>query len=132
MRFRLLTLIDITRTDARRGDDIRSQKQQQNYLTALQTISLRSNPVVNSRPVVETMNVKDLGFGKAFKGEHRVWKLNFDFESESHSLELLKKDFDLVPVITELDETVKLKNSAFLTNGNDERNIIFLKLEDFD
>lgn len=132
MRFRLLTLIDITRTDSRRGDDVRSQKQQQNYLTALQTISLRSNPIVNSRPVSEVMNVKDLGFGKAFKGDHRVWKLNFEFESESHSLDFLKYDFDLVPVITDLDETIKLKNSAFLTNGNDERNIVFLNLDDSD
>lgn len=132
MRFKLLTLIDITKTNARKGDDVRLQRQQQNYLTALQTISLRSNPIVNTSPTVDEIDIKGIGFGPAFSGKQRVWKLNFEFESESHALEFLKEDFDLVPVITDLDETIKLKNSAFLTNGNRERNTVFLKLDDFE
>jgi hypothetical protein len=132
MRFKLLTLIDITRTDARRGDDPRDQRQQQNYLTALQTISLRSNPVINTYPTVGEQSIKGLGFGEAFNGKQKVWKLNFSFESESHALDFLKDDFDLVPVITDLDESIDLGTKAFLTNGNAERNILFVQLDDFD
>jgi hypothetical protein len=132
MRFKLLTLIDITRTDARRGDDPRDQRQQQNYLTALQTISLRSNPVINTYPTVEEQSIIGLGFGDAFNGTQKVWKLNFSFESESHALDFLKDDFDLVPVITDLDESIDPNTKAFLTNGNVERNIVFVQLDDFD
>jgi hypothetical protein len=132
MRFKLLTLIDITRTDARRGDDPRDQRQQQNYLTALQTISLRSNPVINTYPTVEEQSIIGLGFGDAFNGKQKVWRLNFSFESESHALDFLKDDFDLVPVITDLDESIDPNTKAFLTNGNVERNIVFVQLDDFD
>ena len=132
MRFKLLTLIDITRTDARRGDDPRDQKQQQNYLTALQTISLRSNPVVNTYPTVEELSIKGLGFGEAFNVKQKVWKLNFSFESESHALEWLKSDFDLVPIIANLDESIDVERKAFLTNGSPDRNTIFVDLGDYD
>lgn len=132
MRFKLLTLMDITQTDARRGDDPRKQKQQQNFLTAMQTISMRSNPIVTSKPTVEETSVSKLGFGDVFKGKHKVWTLNFSFESESHALEWLREDFEMVPVITDLDETIKTDVRAFLTNGSPVRNTVFLKIDDFD
>lgn len=128
MRFRLLTLIDITATGARKGDDYRKQQQQQNYLTAIQTISLRSNPIVQQKPIMKKQNIGKLGFGEDIKGSHCVWELEFAFESESHSLDFLIKDFDLVPVIAGLDETVKLEPIAFLTNGRSNRNTVFLQL----
>lgn len=132
MRFQLLTLIDITRTNARRGDDPFLQKQQQNYLTALQTISLRANPIINTDPQVLTQNVKDLGFGKKFKGEHQVWKLNFEFESEDqHNLENLLNDFNFVPVIQGLHETATFSDAAFITKSEDNKNVIFHKLGNF-
>jgi hypothetical protein len=132
MRFQLLTLIDITRTNARRGDDPFLQRQQQNYLTALQTISLRANPIVNTGPQVSIQNIKDLGFGKVFKGEHQIWKLNFEFESEGqHSLENLLNDFNFVPIIHGLHETAKFNDAAFITKSDDNRNVIFHKLSDF-
>lgn len=132
MRFQLLTLIDITRTNARRGDDAFLQKQQQNYLTALQTISLRANPIINSVPTVTKQNLKDLDFGKKFKGEHQVWKLNFEFESaDQHSVENLINDFNFVPIIKGLYETAVFDDAAFITKSDDSRNIIFRNLGDF-
>ncbi len=128
MRFRLLTLIDITNTGARKGDDYRKQQQQQNYLTAVQTISLRSNPIIHQKPTVKKQSVSNLGFGEDIKGSHCVWTLDFEFESESHNLDLLIKDFDLVPVISGLDETAKLEPCAFLTNGRSNRNTVFIQL----
>lgn len=128
MRFRLITLVDITKTGARRGDDPRKQKQQQNFLTALQTISLRSNPIVDQAPTIKKQSVKGLGFGKDITGKHYVWSLDFEFESESHSYDFLLNDFDLVPVISNLDETIVLDPSAFLTNSATSRNTIFIEI----
>lgn len=131
MRFQLLTLVDITRTNARRGDDPYLQKQQQNYLTALQTISLRANPIISSPPVCEEKSIKGLGFGSAYTGKQRVWRLNFSFESEEqHNLEYLVQDFNYVPIIDNLDETAKFGDAAFITASNNT-NIVFVKLEDF-
>ena len=82
MRFELITLIDITETGARRGEDMRECQQQQNFLTLFQTISLRANPIVKRSPKVEKCNIGNLGFGKKYKGTHRVWSWTFEFEGE--------------------------------------------------
>lgn len=124
----MLTLIDITETKARKGDDFYKQKQQQNYLTAYQTMSMRANPTINKSPVVKEIAVKDFDFGSDFKGKQKAWELEFEFESEGqHSLDFLKNDFDLVPVISDLDESVTLKIQAFMTNGSSQRNTLFFK-----
>jgi hypothetical protein len=133
MRFQLLTLVDITRTNARRGDDPYLQKQQQNYLTALQTISLRANPIINSAPACEEKSVEGLGFGSEYTGKQRVWRLNFGFESEEqHNLEYLLNDFNYVPIINNVDETIQFVNAAFITTSAKHTNIVFLKPKDFD
>lgn len=132
MRFQLLTLVDITRTNARRGDDPYLQRQQQNYLTALQTISLRANPVINTAPACEEKSVKGLGFGSKFTNKQRVWRLNFSFESnEQHNIDYLLQDFNHVPIIDKLSETAIFKDAAFITNSSEHTNIVFVKLEDF-
>lgn len=131
MKFKLLTLVDITKTDARRGDQSNLYKQQQNFFSVVQTISLRANPVINRDPACEKQPVKGLGFGSAFTGEQLVWILPFEFEqASSHSIELLKQDFDMVPFINGLDETVKFKESAFMTNDSRKTNIVFVELKE--
>ena len=127
MRFQLYTLIDITETGARKGDNEKKQKQQQNFLTVVQTISLRCNPIINHKPIIKNVAVDQFQFGSAVSGVHQVWTLDFEFETEAHSLELLEHDFDLVPVISELDETINLKTSAFFTKDTESKNIIFKK-----
>jgi hypothetical protein len=131
MRFELKTLIDITETGARRGEDTHQYNQQQNFLTLFQTISLRANPIVRRKPTVEKCNISNLGFGKKYKGTHRVWSWTFDFESEDqHSLELLENDITLVPIITKLDETVKIDVGAFITKDEQTTNITFSVVDD--
>jgi hypothetical protein len=127
MRFRLKTLIDITETGARKGEDPLQYKQQQNFLIALQTISMRANPIANRSPTVENLDsLGGLSFGNKYKGPNRVWTLDFEFESENqHSLEMLLEDFNLVPVISQLTETVKLDNSVFITKDSKSKNIVF-------
>ena len=99
----LTTLVDITETKARRGDDKFKLGQQANYMTMLQTAGLRINP----NPISLKHNkddVKGLGFGTAFNGKQSYWTFKFNFETEAGlNLDLLQQDFDLVPVLSGLE-----------------------------
>lgn len=131
MIFELRTLIDITETGARRGDDPKQQQQQQNFYTTLQTISLRANPTVHRSPKSENTQIKNMGFGSKHTGKHQVWSWRFSFEqADSHNIEFLKNDFDMVPVIAGLNETVQLENAAFVSTDNEFRNIVFFVYDD--
>ena len=128
MRFKIHTLVDITETGARRGEGD-AYKQQQNYMTVLQTVGLRSNP---SNVKVSTANtaIGNLGFGKKYKGQQSMWTFDFDIEYEAgHSIELLTKDFDMVPFISGLEETAKFERSIFYTQDLDLTNIIFEEID---
>ena len=129
MRVTLTTVIDITETNARRHDDKLARDQQANYLTMLQTVGLRVQP----KPVLCDVNVgdvSDFGFGSAISGKQRYWQFEFEHDYAGAVTEqTLADDFDLVPIITGLNETALINNSAFRTKDNNERNIIF-KLSD--
>lgn len=128
MRFAIHTLIDITETQARRGEGT-AYKQQQNYMTVLQTIGLRCNPSNVSVSKKET-SIGNLGFGKKYKGRHSMWTFDFDIEYESgHSVDLLIIDFDMVPFISGLDETIDFEKSIFYTQNPELTNIIFKELD---
>jgi hypothetical protein len=130
MRFELKTLVDITETGARRGEDQQQYHQQQNYLTLFHTISLRANAIVKRSPVCEKINIDHMGFGKKYHGLHTVWSLTFEYESEdSHSTELLNRDCNLVPVITQLNETATFDPAAFMTADPDLINIFFQNID---
>lgn len=127
MRFKLYTLIDITETGARRGDDARMVKQHQNYLTAVQTIGIRANPEITKKPFVQQMQLSKLNFGSEYKGLKNVWCLEFNFGlNQTHSTELLESDFDFVPVIGDLDESIKPEDWVFRSTDPKYKNIIFV------
>tara|TARA_Y200000002_G_scaffold350992_1_gene328710 strand:- start:598 stop:990 length:393 start_codon:yes stop_codon:yes gene_type:complete len=121
----LTTLVDVTETKARRGDDKFRLSQQANYMTMLQTAGLRINPnPVSLKQYTKELN--GLGFGTSFTGKQSYWTFKFNFETEAGlNLELLEQDFDLVPVLSGLKETVNFKNSVFRTTDSKEKNIIF-------
>ena len=126
MRFRLYTLVDITETGARRGDDPKAARQQQNFLTVLQTIGLRVNPTYTRSPQTLEDTPVRLGLGKNYKNKQRVWQFDFEIEFEGAlDLDILNSDFNLIPVIDGLDETVKFDNSVFITQNPQKSNIIF-------
>jgi hypothetical protein len=126
MRFRLYTLVDITETGARRGDDPKAARQQQNFLTVLQTIGLRVNPTYAKSPHVLTDLPAKLGLGKHYKGKHSIWQFDFEIEYEGAlDIDMLNSDFNLIPVIDDLDETVKFDKNAFITQDPTYSNIIF-------
>lgn len=114
MRFIMQTLVDITPTGARKGDDPFRSNQHQNYLAALNTISIRANPL-NVNVAVDEVNVTKLPIDA--EGKQKVWTMTFEFESEGqHSIELLVEDLHIVPVIANLENTVDC--NAFLTQGS--------------
>ena len=128
--FRLITLVDITETGARRGEDPLAYRQQQNFLTVLQTIGLRTNIEYTSGPTCITASAKEKSLGSDYKGEQTIWQ--FDFETaapDSLTLDMLNNDFNLIPFISELAETVKFKNPVFSTQNNKICNINFLLLD---
>tara|TARA_B110000858_G_scaffold13498_1_gene13689 strand:+ start:147 stop:539 length:393 start_codon:yes stop_codon:yes gene_type:complete len=130
MKFKLTTIIDITQTLARRGDNKKLVNQQANYNTMIQTIGLRVNINPNSCKV-EVANIKGLGFGDTFKGKHRYWEFTFDVEAEDAlTLDMLVTDFDLVPVITNLDETTLFGTKVFRTKQPNDTNIVFEMIQE--
>ena len=130
MRFRLYTLVDITETHARRGEDPKQFRQQQNFLTVMQTIGLRVNPTYVSAPTVVKDSPSKYNLGTKFKNKQNIWKYAFDIDYEGAlDIDTLNNDFDLIPIITDLDETVKFETANFVTRNLDINNIVF-KLDD--
>jgi hypothetical protein len=124
MRFRIKTLFDITETRCRKGDDPFAVRQQQNYLTILNTIGLRVNPTYINAPTVTDEDAKV--FGSKYKGKQKVWTYTFDVDYESAlDIDTLVSDFDLIPIITNLDETVDIDPAAIRTQDKQLTNIIF-------
>ena len=127
MRFILRTLVDITETGARRGEDPVKYRQQQNFLTIMQTIGMRVNPTYVAAPKVVLEIPNKLGLGSSYKNKQKVWTYTFDIEYEGAlDIETLVNDFDLIPVITGLEETVKFNNAQFITKNDSICNISFV------
>ena len=126
MRFIIHTIVDITETHARRGEDPKQYRQQQNFLTVMQTIGLRVNPTYVKAPEVVKEVPSKLGLGTSYKTKQSVWKYVFDMEYEGAlDIETLVNDFDLIPIITQLDETAEFDNAHFLTKDTAKCNILF-------
>ena len=126
MRFIIHTLVDITETGSRRGEDPKQYRQQQNFLTVMQTIGLRVNPTYVKAPEVVKEVPSKLGLGTSYKTKQSVWKYVFDMEYDGAlDIETLVNDFDLIPIITGLDETADFKNAHFLTKDTALTNITF-------
>jgi len=125
MRFCIKTLFDITETRARKGDDSTAMRQQQNYLTILNTIGLRVNPTYVDEPKTSIQKLK--GFGD-YEGEHCVWTYVFDIDFEGAlDINTMQRDFDLIPIITGLTETVEIIPAVMRTSG-DKTNIIIQEI----
>ena len=126
MRFKLYTLVDITETGARRGEDPKQYRQQQNFLTVMQTIGLRVNPTYIAPPEIVKEVPSKLGLGTSYKSKQSVWKYVFEIEYEGAlDIDTLVNDFDLIPIITQLDETAKFENAHFITKNTALTNISF-------
>ena len=75
-------------------------------------------------------SVNQLGFGSKYKNRQNYWTVTFDNEyTNSITLEELKKDFNLVPIILGLNETAKIETPVFNSIDEEECNIAFQFIE---
>lgn len=126
---KILTLVDITQTMARRGDEQKKVQQQANFMTFTQTAGLRVNPMPLT-VVSKTENIDKLGFGTNHSGKQRYWEYTFEHEYFGGlTKEMLLDDFDLIPVLTGLDETSLINNNVVRTRNDNDRNIVFKLLD---
>ena len=122
-RIHLYTLVDITCTNARRTQDAFKYQQHQNYQSVVQVLSLRGNPIIDSIPKVITP--EDIAFGKAYAPLH-IWKLTFEIGyASSITMDSLIEDFNYIPIIDNLKESVTFKMPMFNTTDKDYKNILF-------
>lgn len=125
MRYEVFSLVDVTETQARFDKNDPDWHRQQNYMTFLQTVGLRANPVIEKGPTPDKISIKDLGFGSKYKGKHNVWRFEFDLDFATIDYDILLKDFNMVPIITGLSETVKFEQPAFITLDDETTNLVF-------
>ena len=119
-RYKIVTLVDITRTNPDRAEtDKLKLSQQANFNSLIQAIGLRSNITWNRDPKKHNGSLPDGIGGKAV---HWIWE--FDVERDEVFLEgndpvaLLVKDLQGVPVIDCLENSADLDPAAFQTRGD--------------
>ena len=131
MRFKALSLIDITKTGVSRNKDAEDQKavaQFANYMTVENCLQLRSNIKILTAPKGKIMDISNLKFGDNYRGEQMVWEFTFEPETpEAISVKTLNEDFSLIPMLTGLDETIKISNGVYITDDEDYTNLLFIK-----
>lgn len=131
MRFKALSLIDITKTGVSRNKDAEDQKavaQFANYMTVENCLQLRSNIKILTAPKGKIMDISNLKFGDNYRGEQMVWEFTFEPETpEAISVKTLNEDFSLIPMLTGLDETINITNGVYITDDEDHTNLLFIK-----
>ena len=125
--YKIITLVDITRTNPGRSEtDKLKINQQANFNSLLQAIGLRTNIDWRRDPEMKTGRLPEPLLGKA---NHWVWE--FDSERE----DVFMKDFDPighlcddlhgVPVINRLNNSEDINPAAFNTLGEHPNNWIY-------
>ena len=125
------TLIDITETKkySSNSKDKKLIEQQANFMTFFQTLCLRHNFMYDKAPTLQKFTEKklrEIGFGTDYKGDHNVWCLELTIDQGNLPPEppILEGDFDLVPVISDLNESIQINNNVFRTTDKKAKNIV--------
>ena len=118
-RYQLTTLVDITRSQAARGDtDLTKQGQQANFNSVVQGIGMRSNIEWNSDPKLHTRRIPN----QTGKANHWIWEFeterDYVFQKGDDPVGLLIDDLHNVPVVAELTNTADIYPAAFQTKGD--------------
>lgn len=129
--YTVYTLIDITDTGVVSPKaDAKGFFQAQNLNTFIQSISLRSQPVLSSVIKIDAQDVSNYEFGSSFTGFHDIWVLKFASETadawnkENNSVYMLEEDFNVAPVHITLDETA-LINPEIVDTSTVNKNTYF-------
>ena len=120
------TLVDITNTGITKfsKEQELARNQQRNWETVLQILNMRTQIFRVEQSVLEKQNLKDYEFGEQYLDTQRVWAFEFDVEFVGV---VPTSDFEQVPVIVGLNETVKPPISLFYTTGIN-KNIYFTQV----
>ena len=118
-RYRIVTLIDITRSQpVREETDKTLLGQQANFNSLLQAIGLRSNVEWWRDPKKHTGRLPEPAVGKA---THWTWEFDCErdegFLQDNDPVYLLVHDLNHVPVITDLENSEDISPAAFQTQG---------------
>ena len=119
LRYQIVTLVDITRTNPSRAEtDQHLLAQQANFNTLLQSIGLRSNVTWDADPKELTGVLPHPLNGKA---NHWIWTFEVErdqvFAKDGDPVGLLLEDLHGVPVIDGLNNTAIVDPAAFQTQG---------------
>jgi hypothetical protein len=126
------TLLDITDTKITRptqGSQL-EYDQYRNFTTLKQCVELRSIISYDHSPNVETVDIKELGFGSKYKGKHTVWTWTFYpdragvYSNNINEIGSLIEDVDGVPIIKKLTETINIDKAIFELKSSSATNTI--------
>ncbi len=124
------TLVDVTNSGVNRPK-LGAEKefnQHRNWTTLLQCIGLRSIINYDSNPAQDQVDIKNLGFGKKYKGKHKIWTFTFatdrsaPYLEEGNPIGLLIRDLDQVPILKNCDETINMSKAVFDLLDESSRN----------
>jgi hypothetical protein len=118
-RYKIITLVDITRSNPDRNDLSRlKQGQQSNFNTLLQTVTLRANIFWNRDPAMSTGALPHNIGGKA---THWTWEFEIEqeelFKKGDNPIGLLLDDIHGVPIVNQLLNTQDIDPAVFQTRG---------------
>jgi len=131
------TLIDITETRVTRSSQGSQLEidQNRNFITLKQCVELRSIVGYDQKPKYEMVDLKNLGFGSNFKGQHLVWSFTFSpdragiyRDEHGNPTGLLIEDIHGVPIIKNLTETINIDKAIFELKDVKARNTIIKAL----
>lgn len=119
-RYRIITLIDITRSQpARESNDILHIGQQANFNSFLQAIGMRSNVDWDHDPKKFNGRLPDPANGKAI---YWIWDFNCEredvFLKDDDPVALLRDDLDGVPIVPLLMNDSEIVPAAIQTKGD--------------
>ena len=126
MKCAVYTLIDITATYTKilENTNLKLRNQQRNWETAYQIVNLRHSVEILASSVNPKMVCVDYHeFGDFYQDQHRCWKFMFKHRysfldtTKEEFLRTINYDFDRVPIIAGLDETIILPDPVFRTIG---------------
>lgn len=130
MNYMLHTTVDITNTGQYRSESGKEtlRWKEQNFQTVLQTLGIRANISYNRPPDMVQVSGKQLGFET--DSLVRAWRFDFSterdgfFEHKGDPIGNLLEDFNGIPYISGLDESMEQNYAVFVTDGS-ARNIVF-------
>ena len=126
------TLVDITDTKVNRprpGVQL-EHDQYKNFTTLKQCLEIRSNIIFDTSPSIETVDVKDMGFGSKYKGKHQVWTFRFSperagaYTEGDNEIAAVVEDVHSVPFIQNLKETINIDKAIFDLKDSATKNTI--------